>query len=212
MTGVTAVVIPYQDVRGALGRINRLVEALRHCKLKAEIIAIDNSPRRSWQLAAAVEDNGSFPGRYRWQGGRNLCYGPAMNQAVMLAQYPHLLYVCANHGRCIDPSWPLDLLVPLDRDMVAMTGSLQDSGPPENLGFPPELPPLHIQGGVFAARTELLRRHPYPTGKYAHYGSDIYLSLRLVQAGWQLVDVPTIQSVWRRTAGDGDWKYVHDVR
>jgi hypothetical protein len=210
MTGVTAVVIPYQDERGALRRITGLVKALRHCELDAELIAIDNSPRRSWQLAAAVENSG-FPGRYCWQGGRNLCYGPAMNKAVMLAQHPHLLYICANHGKGIDPSWPLDLLMPLADDTVAMAGSLQDSGPPENLGFPPELPPLHVQGGIFAARTELLRRHPYPKGQYAHHGSDIYMSLRLVQAGWQLADVPTVQSVWRRKAGDGPWKYVHDV-
>jgi hypothetical protein len=211
MTPVTAVVIPYRDVRGALRRISGLLTALRHCQLDAELIAIDNSPRRSWQIAAAVQDNGSFPGRYCWQSGRNLCYGPAMNKAVLLARHPHLLYICANHGKSIDPTWPLDLLEPLADDTVAMTGSLQDTGPPENLGFPPELPPLHVQGGIFAARTELLRRHPYPNGEYAHHGSDIYISLRLVQAGWRLADVPTVESVWRKKAGDGPWKYVHDV-
>jgi len=39
---------------------------------------------------------------------------------------------------------------------------------------------------------------------------DVYQSLRFMTAGYELVDVPTVKSVWRTTAGPGPWKYVHD--
>jgi hypothetical protein len=209
MTRVTAVMIPYQNQGGTLRRLAALVTALRHCQLDAELIVVDNSRRRSWQIAAAVESNGAFPGQYHWQGGHNLRYGPALNKAVALARHPQLLYICANHGRSVDPSWPLDLLAPLADDAVAMAGSLQDTGPPERVGLSAELPPLHVQGGIFAAHTEALRRFPYSEGEYAHAGSDIEQNLRMVAAGWQIRDVPTIRSVWREEVGDGPWKYVH---
>ena len=69
---------------------------------------------------------------------------------------------------------------------------------------------VHIQGGVFAARTDVLARLPYHEGEYAHGGSDIYQSFQLQQHGYQLVDVPSVKSVWRSRVQGGPWKYVHD--
>jgi len=208
MTPITAVMLAYKNERSLLWRLRGLVTALRHVGLEAEVLVIDNSPARSWRVAAMVDASG-FPSRYCWQGGRNLMYGPSMNLAARLAVHPVLLYVCGNHGKSIDPSWPLDLLAPLADERVAMTGSLQDAGPPEQLGFSPDLPHLHVQGGVMAVRVDVLRVHPYPEGDLAHWGSDVYQSLQLMAAGWQLADVPTIRSVWREDIGDGPWKYVH---
>jgi hypothetical protein len=139
-----------------------------------------------------------------------------MNFAVELATKPYVLYLCTEHGYARDPTWPLDLLKPLvddDAGKIAMTGCIRPSGPPTNLGFPADLPEVHVQGGVFAARRDVLRTFPYPT-EYPHLWSDVYVCFQLMAAGFQLVDVPTIRSVWRQAVwpklpGARSWKYVH---
>lgn len=206
MTGVTAVMIAYENEDKALLRLKRdLLPAL--CRLdQVQIIVIDNSPRCSWHLAYAVAGAG---GEYHWQGGTNLFYGPAMNRAVKLATHSRLLYVCSNHGEARDPTWPDDLLAAIDDPQVAMAGTLWPSGDPLAVGFSNDLPRHHVQGGVFAARRDALLEHPYPEGEFAHYGADLVVCFQLMEAGYQIVDVPTIKSVWREDPGPGDWKYVH---
>jgi GT2 family glycosyltransferase len=204
---LTAVMVPFGNEDAALTRLHRdLMPALRLID-GAELIVIDNSPDRLERLATAVAGNG-LPYRYVWTPG-NLMYGPGINFAVSLARHRYLVYVCANHGEAFDPTWIGDLLAPFTDDQVAMTGCLQDSGPPESYGFPADLFNRHIQGGVFAARTDALATRPYSHGDYQHWGADVHVCFRLVEAGWRLVDVPTIRSVWRAEPGAGPWKYLH---
>jgi hypothetical protein len=211
MTGVTAVMIAYHNEQESLVRLQRdLLPALRD-RVEYELVVIDNSAEFSPELADAVSCG---KGRYCWQQGENLMYGASLNLAVSLATHPYLLYVCSNHGQSYDDTWALDLLRPLVTDAlgdVAMTGTLQHSGSPTGTGFPEGLPPYHIQGGLFAARTSALAAHPYPNGEYAHWGSDIYQCFQLVASGLRLVEVPTVRSVWRESdLGEGAWKYVHN--
>jgi GT2 family glycosyltransferase len=213
---VTVVIVPYNNEDKALVRLRRdLLPALAH--VDAELIVIDNSAERSLRLADAVDGAG---GRYCWQEGRNLMYGPAMNLAVELATKPYVLYLCSEHGYARDSTWAVDLLKPLvddDSGKIAMTGCIRASGPPSDLGFPADLPEIHVQGGVFAARRDVLRAFPYPAEVYTHLGSDMYVCFQLMAAGFDLVDVPTIRSVWREAAwraafGLGSWKYVHSEK
>ena len=211
--GATVVLVPFNDEQRALIRLLRdVLPSLRLYRslIDFEIIAVDNSDRRSERLAETLGDHGGFASRYVWNEGRNLQYGPAINLAVRLSSRPLLLYVCSRHGRMRDPTWIWDLLHPLVLDpSVAMTGSLYPSGAPSDFGFPDTMVPTHIQGGVFAARTDVLAKHPYPDGERAHYGADIHQSYVLRQAGYRLAEVPTVKSVWRATV-TGNWKYVHD--
>jgi GT2 family glycosyltransferase len=204
--------IAYNNEREAITRLQRdLLPALKSFDA-AEVIVIDNSAATSQELADALitAEVDGITTRYSWQLGRNLWYGPAMNLAVRTATRPYVLYVCTNHGRSIDPTWACDLLAPLADETVGMTGCLQDAGPPEQYGFPAGLPHLHVQGGVFAARRDVLLRYPYPDGQYAHWGADLCECFQLMRAGLRLVDVPTVKSVWRKRAENGDWKYIHD--
>src|SRR5436190_7401161 len=112
-----------------------------------------------------------------------------------------------------DPTWIDDLLHPMIADVkVAMTGSYYGSGNPVDLGFPAHLPPVHIQGGLFGARTETLKNYPYSADpRWVHWGSDVYQCFVLSKAGLLLHNVPTIKSVWRqRIHSPENWKYVHD--
>jgi hypothetical protein len=209
VTGVSAVMIAYENEDASLTRLRR--DLLPDLKWQAmqddvELLVIDNSKEPLGKLEKAVRH---YRGRYHWNGGANLKYGPALNQAVQFARYPHLLYVCSNHGEAREAGWSCDLLAAIDDPKVAMAGTLWPSGDPTMLGFPAGLPSHHVQGGVFAASRDVLLDHPYPDGPYAHYGADLVMCFQLMKAGYEIVDVPTIKSVWREDPGPGDWKYVH---
>jgi predicted O-methyltransferase YrrM len=212
---LTAVLIAHENEQRALERLTRdLLPSLAHSseRVDSEVVVFDNSRTRLERLACQVEGLGAVPAAYRWNDGRNLYYGPTLNLAVASSDREFLLYVCANHGRMHHPGWIDDLLAPFvaDDGRLAMAGSYYPSGRPSGLGFPDSLPHVHVQGGVFLARRSVLATHRYPADRLAHWGSDVYESYALMQAGYRLVDVPTVKSVWRRSAEPGDWKYVHD--
>lgn len=212
---VTAVVIAHNNEAEGIVRIVRdVLPSLRHLAplIDAELVVVDNSEVSSARLAEVVRRNGDLAGEYVWNGGDNLLYGPSLNLAAGVASSPFLLYACSRHGLMHDPTWAWDLLAPLrdESAAVAMTGSLRPSGSPTAMGFAGGLAPVHVQGGVFAARTAAIRDNPYPGGDYAHWGSDVYQSFQLMQAGYRLMDVPTVNSVWRSSCQPGSWKYVHE--
>jgi hypothetical protein len=206
------VLIAHNDLDRCQRRLTRdLVPSLRHYPdWNFELLVIDNSERRLDALADAVAVL-PWKSQYLWHCGANLLYGPSMNLAANLAEHPFLLYACMNHGRMIDPTWIEDLIRPMWHDeRVAMCGHRYPSPPPETLGFPDTCEHFHIQGGLLSARAEVIRNYPYDEGPHAHWGSDIWQSYRLMAAGFDLVQVPTVISVWRERAGPGMWKYIHD--
>jgi len=208
----TIVLVPHNNLERAYRRLSRdIVPSLEHYQdWRFELIVIDNSERRMDQLAEAVA---ALPWRsqYIWHDGANLLYGPALNLAANLAAHPVLVYACANHGRMIDPGWLEDLVTPFwDDEDVAMTGHRYPSQHPSELGFRDTGQYFHIQGGLLALRTDVIKRYPYDEGRYAHWGSDIWQSYRLMEAGFVLRQVPSVISVWREKAPGGSWKYIHD--
>jgi GT2 family glycosyltransferase len=208
----TVVLIPHNNLERARLRLGRdVAPTLRHhADWRFELLVLDNSERRLDGLAqdlAALP----WPSRYLWHEGQNLLYGPAMNRAAVLAQHPVMVYVCTNHGRMFDPTWIDDLVRPFwEDDRVAMTGHLYPGGDPKTLGLSYRGPWVHVQGGVLAIRTDIVRSLPYDEGMFAHGCSDIFASYRAAQAGYVLKQVPSVISVWRQVAPPGRWKYVHD--
>jgi hypothetical protein len=210
---VTVALFAYNDPGGGMRRLERdLVPSLRHYgDWRFEIIVVDNSSRRLDPLADAVARL-PWRSRYLWHGGKNLLYGPSMNLVARLAEHPFLLYACMTHGRMREPTWVEDLVRPMWHDSrIAMCGHLFPSAPPGVLGFADiGQQQLHVQGGVLAARTDVIRRFPYQEGEWSHGGSDVWQSYRLMQEGFALHSVPTVFSGWQVVAPAGPWKYVHD--
>ena len=207
--------VTYHNEARALVRLSRdPVPTLNHCRdcMSIDLMVIDNSAQPLIGLRAAIAGTECVPASYVWNGGANFFYGPSINQAARSSASSLLVYVCSSHGTMYDPTWLSDLVQPFAADGggIAQTGSFYPSGPPSALGFDDALPWIHVQGGVFASPTRLIASYPYPDGPLAHYLSDVYQSLRFMTAGYELVDVPTVKSVWRTTAGPGPWKYVHD--
>jgi hypothetical protein len=211
-TAATIVLIPHNNLDRSLVRLQRdIVPSLRHYHdWQFELVAVDNSETRLEPLAAALSDL-PWPSKYIWNDGTNRLYGPAMNIAANVAAHPLLIYVCTNHGRMINPGWIDDLARPFrEDDRVAIAGHPYVSPHPAALGLRDTGHHFHIQGGLLAARTDVIRRYPYNEDTYAHAGSDIWQSYRLMQEGFILRHVPSIISVWREIAPPGEWKYVHD--
>jgi hypothetical protein len=214
MPGVTAVIIGHDNQELCLTRLERdllpALRVLREAGWTTDLVVVDNSAYPLIKLRATVMTLG-LPWGYEWNNGDNPQYGPALNRACKIARHPYLLYMCTNHGVSYDPTWGLDLLAPLvDNPTAAMSGSYWHSGKPEQLGFPGDLPEHHIQGGVFAARRDVVLQHPWPEDEHRHYGSDLVMSWQLLVAGYRIVDVPTVKSVWRGETGEGTWKFVHE--
>jgi hypothetical protein len=208
----TIVLVPYNNAARTLQRLSRdILSSLPHYPdWRFQLLVVDNSDHRQDQIADRLTDL-PWPSRYVWNGGQNLQYGPALNLAAGLAEHPFLVYACTNHGRMIDPGWIGDLVTPFWEDeRIAMTGHPYGSPHPSALGFRDTGNYFHIQGGVLGIRTDVIKRYPYNDGQYAHLGSDIWQSYRLMQEGFLLRQVPTIVSVWRQIAPPGHWKYVHD--
>jgi len=209
---VTLILIPHNNQDRLNRRLQRdlLPTIAAHPHWRFQLVTVDNSDadrRPSYSLEGYdVQHNSYWP-------GSNIMYGPAMNIAIRASECPYIVYVCSNHGRMYDPTWIDDLITPMEEDQsVAMTGSSYPSCRPEDMGFPRHLPSFHIQGGLFAARTEIMLAHPYTQDeRWVHWGSDIHQSYCLLYAGFQLRDVHSVKSVWRQCVEMPErWKYVHD--
>jgi len=159
-----------------------LVPSLR-LAAEAEVLCVDNSRAPSPLVETALAETG-IPSRYEWSG-RNLRYAATLNRLVRRASHPYFVYVCLAHCEMRDPSWWKDLVAPLEDPAVGITGCRQDG--------PWEFPAEHIQGGIFAARTEVLRALPFSPG-FPHDFSDIAMSRQLGDEGYRVVDVPAIRN------------------
>ncbi len=214
------VLVPYNNPHKTEMRWRRdVLAALKHAGAPYAVTAVDNSRERNENLADLFGDG------YLWQEGRNLQYGPSINLAVQRVVAPYVLYVCSQHGRSVDPSWLADLLEPLQADpSVGMTGHLMGSNSPEGVAHATGCSWVaekyrfddgvkqHVQGGVFACRTEVLLRFPYPP-EIAQLYTDHVMTWAALKAGYKCVDVPSIISVWRRALWEHEKtgkKYYHD--
>lgn len=212
--GVSFILIPYNNGEKFRTRLERdlLPTIHAHPTWDFQFIIVDNSDEDQRACCRFFEDNELK--HYMLWPGTNLMYGPAMNLALKACEYSYITYVCSNHGRMYNPTWIDDLINPMIEDeKIAMTGSHYASGcGAEHFGFAPHLPRIHIQGGIFGARTSIMKAYPYSSDRnWVHGASDIYQSYQLLNAGFILKDVPTIKSVWQQNLPSPQrWKFVHD--
>ncbi len=211
--GVSIILIPHNNAERFNTRMQRdvLPTLKAHPSWQFQLILIDNSDEDKKQQHDFLKEH-NIEYSYAWPGN-NIMYGPAMNIAVSMCKHPYFIYICSNHGRMYDATWIDDLINPIiQNNKIAMTGSLYPSCNPADMGFAHHLPRVHIQGGVFGARTEAIAVHPYThDARWKHWGSDIFQSYKLMTAGYTLHPVKTINSVWRECLPSPErWKYVHD--
>jgi len=222
---IHAMLIAFHNPEQTLLRWQRdLLPGLKLSGHSFVVTVVDNSPTESPRL------KDYFGADYLWQHGENVFYGGALNIAVPRhREAEFVLYCCSRHGYAIDPSWVGDIIAPMIADeTVGQCGFLMGSNSPGGVAHVSNAPwikeqfqfkhddgsehvPAHIQGGVFAARTSLMLRFPYPP-EVNHLHTDHILTWNILKAGYQCITVPTICSLYGEAVRDRKGlKYVHDT-
>jgi hypothetical protein len=184
-----------------------ILPTLRHYPhWEFELICIDNDPAPNQGLVEFLRQCG-IPVRYLWNGGANLQVAAAKNQLYGLASHPLLIYACANHGRLYNPTWLEDMVLPFQDPQVALAGTVM-TYPLDHIGKG-EGTGIFVQGGLLAARVEILRRHRM-TDEFPHMHSDKWICYELLRHGYRIAHVPSVLSLWRLPIpAQHAFKYVH---
>lgn len=135
-----------------------------------------------------------IPGcRCFWRNGYNEYYGGGLNFAAKMATGDAFVYISSNRAVVEDPTWVDDVVAPLADPRCGMAGCLASCSYDRIARVPTDVfpPQIHIQGGAFAIRTEVLRRHPYGT-RFPQVFSDVWISWSLIRSGYELIHVPSI--------------------
>ena len=126
--------------------------------------------------------------------GHNAFYGPSIKLASSRISSDILVYVSSTRAAMYDRSWISDLVRPLSDERCGMSGCLQPCEYNRIARCPTDIfePQVHIQGGVFAIRNEVMKSVDY--GKFPQVFSDVYLSWSLIRRGYYLQDVKSIRA------------------
>lgn len=214
---LTVALVAYRNEQKTIERWEKDIKPAFAPHWNVKIFCVDNSPRISHKLKEISVTDPRF--HYIWNEGENWQYSKSLNHIVSLARSEIFLYVCTQHGYAVDDTWINDIIRPLlDSPKVAMAGCLVDNMCHKVYGepffkFPNDLPSKHIQGGVFAGRTEAFRKHPYPAEDIPHNYSDIYITAELLYHGYDVAHVRSIKSVWNEEVNSTDrlnYKFIHD--
>lgn len=152
--------------------------------------------------------------RVLWNDGHNLYIAGALSRMLRAARGSKVAYFCASHGSVHDPTWLIDMLVPLDEPNVGAAGCVRPCEFNRVAACPADIiePQIHVQGGFWSARIDVLSEVGFGH-RFPFEFCDVDLSRRLIAAGYRLADVPTIVSVPDGTIPDPErFKYVHDYR
>lgn len=213
MLDVTLATVLYQPDWNRTGAIiARNLESIDACNLRGELVVVDNSPAPTMEaIRLAAEDRRV---RFIWNQGYNVYLAGALRTAALQAHGRCLVYTCASHGQMNDPTWLTDIIAPLTDEAVALAGHVQPCEFNRVAACPADIiePQIHVQGGVWAARTRFLREFGF-SHRFPFEFCDVDLSRRCLAAGYQLVSVPSVVSIAAGVIPHPErCKYVHDYR
>lgn len=187
-----------------LDDVMKTIEALP-VSIFGKMIVIDNS-------GTSIDMPYNPSREYYWNRGYNLSLGGALNQALMLTTTDAIAYVCERHGGMNSTDWLTDILTPLENENVGMSGSVQPCDFSKVAQSSDDIiePQIHIQGGIWAARASTLRHFGFGY-RFPMVFADVDISRRMLAAGFELADVPTVAAVASgRIENREQFKYVHD--
>jgi len=212
-TDVTLVTVLYQPDWNRTGRILRdALAAADACGLTGELLILDNSPA----LTAGAKELAAEDDRVRviWNQGYNIYLAGALTTAAREARGDAFVYICASHGLTNEPTWLTEIIAPLADPQVALAGHVLPCEFNRVAAVPEDIiePQIHVQGGVWAARPDLLLEIGF-SHRFPFEFCDVDLSRRCLAAGYQLASVPSVVSIAVGVIPEPErYKYVHDYR
>ena len=162
-----------------------------------EVILIDNNvndPIKSIQIPKEI------PQFKLYRNNNKGMLAGATNEAVDLAEGEYFVYLCGNHAHINSPDWLTYMIEKLGENQIGGTVS------PFNVHG---IQGMHVQGGAFIARTDTLYKFPYNVDKFPFSFMDVDLSIRLLKAGYKLIDMPYIKSVMGYIPDKDKYKLYH---
>jgi len=167
----TVCLVPYKNhnnFRKVLAEVKRVTD---------KIIVIDNN--RESVLKYECEDV-----VYRHNGNKGMLAG-ATNLAVSLCETEYFVYLCTNHIHIYDDTWLEDLIEQMDSmPDVVMGGDLLPVGKA-----------MHIQGGIYIAKTSFLTQYPYNVKKFPFSFMDVEISALITRKGFKMRGLKGVKSV-----------------
>lgn len=185
----TVCIVPYNNNVKFLDILDRVLEA----DGKFNVIVVDNNKHPVLRLV--LDD---YPIKYVNNGNKGQLAG-ACNLAVSMTDTEYFIYVCSNHTEIFFNSWLDDMVSAMDISGVAIGGTVSLVRRGQD----------HVQGGVFIARTEILKEIPYDSINYPFTFMDVYLSNKIKEAGYEFLDIPIVHSVMGKPRRRNHQKIVH---
>ena len=169
---VTVCLVPFENKKQFFKTLNRVREAEGDFK----ITVINNS----------VEDYIVHPPiTYRHHKNKNQLAG-ATNIAIKLCETKYFVYVCTNDVYFYSNDWLSSMVLEMEaRPKIAMGGTVL-----------PYKDKPHVQGGLFIARTDIMKNNLYKYD-YPFRFMDVYMSRRLMEAGYKLGTIKSIYSIYK---------------
>ncbi len=187
----TACTVVYEPSQKVIDNANAIFANLKQTLGDVQCIVVDNSPTCCRIAGQCISCD-----VYEWNEGYNIWWAGGINKAVELATGKVLIHFLATRGIIRNPLWSRKLIAPLIMQECGMAGPVRPCYYDRVTGDVTGLPrkQIHIQQAVFAARTDVLREVPW-AGKHPHAYSDVEHSIKLLRAGYKLINVPEISSV-----------------
>ncbi len=181
-------VVVYKPSKAVIDNANKIFASVVKTLPEVERIVIDNSPTTHADAFSCD--------KFKWNDGYNIYWAGGINQAVELATGRVFIHFLPTRGIERNPNWVKKLVAPLSVPQVGMTGPVLSCSYSPVTGDLTGLPEkqVHVQQAVFAARTSVLKQHPWGPN-HPHAYSDVEQSIKLLRARYLLVNVKEVSSV-----------------
>ena len=167
--GMTICLVPYKNEKNfyrVLADVEKTIDYDRH-----KIMVVDNN---------SIPLN--VPGVLYYHHKNRFRLAGATNFAIQHTEDDVFCYLCSNHVRIYADDWA-DAIEDYIRDHdYAMAGDLQ-----------PFSGRKHVQGGVWAGKTAILKRVPYK--QYDFSFMDVWITDELIKRGYKVGRIPFVKSV-----------------
>jgi hypothetical protein len=183
---VSVCLVPFMNSK----RFIKLFELVQKAeKIDFEIIVINNnnSPTYKW-----ISEK---PGMKYYHNENKGQLAGAVNKAVSMAEAEFFVYLCTNHIRIFSNDWLYYMVGQIKKydERYVMGGDVRAF---RNAN--------HVQGGLYIARTEWLREHPY-SKEFPFQFMDVEICKKIIKNEKKMFRIPLVHSsmgLWNRRSHD----------
>jgi hypothetical protein len=188
-----------------------------HTTMPFTLFVIDNGSQQSFQTR--INDRYGHQPNFRFVALRqNLYVGPATNVGIEAGSAEYIVYLCSKEAFVLQNGWDHSIVVAMDENPNAAIGGYLISLPyyrngREYVGYPgfeqwrsqdfakrnPERRFRHVQGGILAIRRSAYDKIGGFSELVAHDGTDIEYCYYVESRGYELLDIPNLYSVTKKT-------------